>query len=48
MIEATSALYRRIAPLFAPDTEATPAVNVMAVAVPKVTGVPEALVTVGL
>src|SRR4051794_10725473 len=43
-----SALYRVMTPLFDPETDATPFVTVIAVAVPRLTAVPELLVTVGV
>ena len=42
------ALYKVIAPLDPAETAATPFVNVIAVAVPKLVAVPELFVTVGL
>src|SRR3954454_2695540 len=44
---AVSAFFSRITPLLAPDTVATPLVNVIAVAVPKSVAVPTSLETVG-
>jgi len=44
---ADSALYSFIAPLLLEDTVATPLVNVIVVAVPKLTALPVLLVTVG-
>src|SRR3954451_20831391 len=45
---AVSALGSFITPLLAPETEATPLVNVIAVAAPKLVAVPVPLETVGL
>ena len=48
LIVALSALYKAITPLLLPDTVATPLVNVIVVAVPKLTAEPLLSFTVGV
>ena len=48
MLIGPSALYNVMTPLLEPDTVATPLVNVIAVALPKLIALPDELLTVGL